>query len=232
MTVDQFDQTYRLSHGIAEAFSTQSKFCNRISLALIAASAVVLFPESVDNHVKLPFSLGSVPSDTFKTVGFAILVVLIMSHNQAYASTHIAVRLANEVFAKFDSKDKGSMDKGSMDKSSIHPRNLFDLLVTPNFARVSPLPQLTSSPRIGAVYYFFLKLVALTVIFLIPIIAVISAYVQLINSPTLGTWAFTVSSLALIIASISVIHLLYIEFAHMFRVTKLFWSGKLTRQIN
>jgi hypothetical protein len=223
MVTKHFEDVYQIAHDLAEGFSTQSKFSNKVWLALIAAATLVLFPDidASSGNVKLPFSLGSVGPGTYKVVGFLILTVLIISYCQTYAATHIAVRIAHDLIDKIEPESK-----------RLDVRSFFGLLVTPNLARVSPLAQLTGLSRLAAVYYFFLKLLAITVLFVIPLIAAFFAYNQLASSLTVGKWICLISFFVLCITSTAVLQLLYTELCHTFRVAKKYWTGELSGSSN
>jgi hypothetical protein len=202
---------------LAEAFSVQARYSNKVWLALIAAATLVLYPNGESNNaVKLPFSLGSVDEGTYKVIGFLILIILMISYCQAYAGAHIATRFAHERLERINPESK-----------RLEARKLFDLLVVGTFLRVSYLVQFPTMPRLSAIYYCVLKFVANAVTFGIPITALITVYVQLAGNPSVSKWIYYGLFFALCITSITVLQALILELRHIFRLAKLYWKGEL-----
>jgi len=208
----------KIVRDIADGFSTQVKFSNRVWLSLIVAATFVLFPKVTGEYVTLPFALGNVDVGTYKVVGFLILSILMLAFCQAYAAAHFATRLAHEVIAEIP---------GGNNREEA--RRFFDLLGSSSLARVSSLAHMTGRHKIGAVYYSVLKLVAAAVIVGIPSTALAITYAQIAGNPTVARSVQLVAIFVFVVTSVAVIQISYLELRHAFRVTVLFWKGELIR---
>jgi hypothetical protein len=167
--------------------------------------------------VKLPFSLGMVDAGTYQVMSFLILTVLMIGYCQSYATAHLISRDAHEAIAKLRPEDR-----------RIEGRKLYDLLVTSTLARVAPLVQLTGLARCTAVYYFALKLVAVAILFAIPSSAIVIPYARLASNLSIASWVHWLAIFALIVTAVAILEILIFEFRHIFRVTKLYWTGQLS----
>jgi len=202
---------------LAKGFSAQAKYSNKVWLALVTAATLAVFPDIDTNGiVRLPFSLGSADAGTYHVVAFLILAVLMISYCQSYATAHLATRVAHAEIAKLRPESK-----------RVEARKLYDLLVTSTLARVAPIVPLTGLVRLAAVYYCLLKFVAVAVLFAIPSTAIMVAYMRLATSVSIAKWIYWLSILVLVITTVAVLQIVYIEFRHIFRVTKLYWTGQL-----
>jgi hypothetical protein len=220
MSTEEPGDGLKIVRDLAKGFSTQAKYSNKVWLALIAAATLAVFPDTDANGmVRLPFSLGLVEAGTYHVVAFLILVVLMISYCQSYATAHLATRVAHDEIAKLRPESR-----------RIEARKFYDLLVASTLARVAPLAQLTGLVRFAAIYYCSLKLVAVAVLFAIPSTAIVVAYIRLGTNTSVTRWIYWLSVLALVVTTVAVLQVLYLEFRHIFRVTKLYWTGQLKSQ--
>ena len=216
MERERYDEAAKIGKDLAEGFSAQAKFSNRVWLALIASATLALFPETdFIGKVKLPFALGSVDTGTYKVIGFFILTILMISYCQTYAAAHVAVRIAHK-----------TIDGMEPDAKRL-TRQLFDMHVTPTLARVAPLAQLLNSQRIAACYYCLLKTVAIAVILGIPTTALFVVFLQVSENTTVPFSILLLALFALCITAIAIVQLVCTEVKHMSKVTRMYWTGQL-----
>ncbi len=222
------DENRKAVKDLAEAFSVQAKYSNRLWLATIVAATLVVFPSTNGSNVELAFSLGEVPRPAYDAIGFLILVVVTLAYFQAYAQTHNAARFLHREIAELKDADA---------------RRFYDLLVVASFARVAPLVDTLLNlverlkppykNKIGAIYYVVLKFVANIVILGIPSAAVGFAYRAIysckpglcINLPGV----ISVATVAIALVSLSLIIICIAEATQVIRTAALYWQGKLTR---
>src|SRR3989304_6827514 len=81
---------------LAGTVSAQANYIIKSWLVLIAASAAIAFPNSIDDKVILPFSFGKVDKSTYDLVMFFIQAALIVVYCQGFAKVHQANEFAQE----------------------------------------------------------------------------------------------------------------------------------------
>jgi hypothetical protein len=203
----------------ATGFSTQAKYSNKVWLALIAAAMLSVFPVEDADGIKLPFSLGQVDAANYQVMSLLILTVLMIGYCQSYATTHLITRGAHEAIASL-----------RPERRRIEARKLYDLLVTSTLARVAPLVQLTGAERFAAIYYLLLKLVSVAILFAVPLSALAICYLRVASNYSIPGWVHWLCVFALIVMVTAIIQILIVEFRHIFRVTKLYWTGGLKKE--
>jgi len=203
---------------LAELFSVQVRYSNKIWLALIAASTLVVFPNIQDNKVVIPFGLGVVDAATYKIVGFLILVIIFISYCHAYAGAHLATRFAHSTIDKIEAR-----------KQNKALRRAFDFSIHSSLARVAHLAELISSAKAASIYYCLLKLLATLVLIGLPSFALFFAYKQISDSASIPTLAKVVLFVPLAVTGFSIYQILCIETRHSWRVGKLFWKNEIPK---
>ena len=164
---------------IAGGVSTQVRFSNRIWLALILLTFVVLLHAthpSPKDKTNLPFQLGTVDTTIFRVVSCPLLAILLISFLAAHAQEARAAHLAQRMIEK--------LKKGN--DTWPYPRDMYDFMRHPSLVRVAPLPQLArgkyqfypeneNCPRLLNIltqfYYLVLKILAIIVYFILPCVA-------------------------------------------------------------
>lgn len=231
MVKDAEKQSHNLAYikEIAEGVSTQSRFSNRLWVALMIFAFVVLLhtaqpPEQ--NKINLPFQLGSVDTTVFYVVSCPMLAVLLIAFLAAHAQQVRAADLAQRM-----------IDKLENNKNYLpHPRDIYDFMRYPTLIRVAPLPQLARGkyqfyPKnadcplllkiLTTFYYVFLKTLGVIVYFILPCVALIFAFFRFIHEPTealnWSKWIVGAFVLAALIASIQII---FIEFRYILHIVK------------
>jgi hypothetical protein len=149
------------------------------------------------------------------------MTILMIGYCQSYATAHLISHDAHEAIAKLRPESRRT-----------DARRLFDLLVTSTLARVAPLAQLTGLVRVAAIYYLLLKLVAVAVLFAIPLSAIGITSVRLTSNSSIAKWVYGLCLFALIVTMAGVFQILIVEFRHVFRVTKLYWTGQLKTSLS
>jgi hypothetical protein len=211
---------------LAEAFGKQAKYSNQLWLALIGAAVVVNFPHKTGTVIDLPFSLGSVEEGVFAPAAFLILAVLSVAYCVAFAESNNAARFAHRQIDNF---------------SSDEVRRLYDLLAIATFSRVAPLVNLTNyrlnhwpaANKIASAYYVILKLVANVIILGIPIGSLITAYLRVLQGPSISVLAFWItrfSTFALVVTAVAFIQIIIAEVLHDAYVARLYWNRRIPLQ--
>jgi hypothetical protein len=124
------DEWRGLVRDLAAGVSTQAQVANRIWLALMTVSFIVVLPKK-DGSLSLPFGLGNIDRSLFYyslfyPVAFSILVVLAV----AFAAAHAQVIRAT----KHAQKELNSLP--------AEARDMFDMSCMPSLNRLAPLAQL------------------------------------------------------------------------------------------
>lgn len=188
---------------VAEAASSQAKVTNRFWLSVIVTTTIIFLPITQkgvngESLVRLPFSLGAVPLESFYPAVFVILSVLAIGLAAAHAQQMRADWIAHYTV---DELIKASNSTKNTESISFHIKDLFDILRHPSLTRLAPLPQLvmghfhthnlrkTYSPKtkwlrdfIFKFSYYSLKLFAIIVLFIIPIFSLAITYNKISQS--------------------------------------------------
>lgn len=215
--------------GIADGVSTQSRFANRIWLALMILTFVVLVHAahpSEQDKTSLPFQLGTLDTTVFHAVSCPMLAVLLIAFLAAHAQQVRAADLAQRVIDEVE-KEKETWP---------HPRDIYDVMRHPTLIRVAPLPQLARGkyqfypesydcPLLRRIlttsYYVVLKLLGIIVYFFLPIIALCFAFYRFAIEPTTSlSWLKWVVGVFVTVAFIASIQAICIELRYVFHVVK------------
>jgi hypothetical protein len=215
---------------LADAVSMQARVANRIWLATIAASLLVVLPRSTSpgssaTDIALPFQLGDVAPTAFYPVAFAMLSVLVV----AFASAHAQQARANDLAQR--ALDRLATAAGaSLPPISI--RELFDMFRMPSANRVAPLAQLMRGPyqfhdqaadcppwlRVASsVYYLTLKLVASGVYYGLPALGIWYAFERTISIDLPG-WSLGILATLGAIAALSLLTVLVADIVYVWRI--------------
>ncbi len=217
---DQIGDRVKAAKDFAKAFSTQSKFSNRLWLALVAAAGVVNFPRmDPEGSVDLPFTLGSVKPIIFAPAAFFILAILTLAYFVAFAEMHNAAE-----FAIGRLKEK---------REAVR---LFDFFSEAPFTRAAPLVYLgiaqlgQRSRKAAACYYFLLKQVAHIVVLGIPMASLVAAYLGILAqsyAPALWATIIILSTLTLALTLAAFFQVLQVNISYDSRTFKKYWNGEL-----
>lgn len=222
---------------LAEGISTQVKAGNRTWLTTITVSVLLLLPVQRSGDgigpamVDLPLNLGQVPESIFYPFGFAILTVLVTALAAAHASTLRAHVLAARLVDFLESNETSG--------NYVRPRDLLDIIRVSSLTRVAPLAQLIRGQyqfadrddacpqwlRVASTgYYVALKLMATTVLFLLPVLALWYAYWKAAATPIHGLWLGALAAAGLVAAA-SLVIVAVADGWYVGRVVKRLWNG-------
>jgi len=224
---------------IAEGVSTQSRFSNRLWIALMLFAFVVLLhtaqPQE-QNIINLPFQLGSVDTTIFYIVSCPMIAVLLIAFLAAHAQQVRAADLAQRMIDELQ-KDKNYWP---------HPRDLYDIMRHPTLIRVAPLPQLArgkyqfypqsadcpeSIKILTILYYVFLKVLGVIVYFILPIVALIFSFLPYVfESNESLNWLKWVVGAFVLAAMIASIQTIFIELRYIIHIVKVI--GRKTQSQN
>ena len=176
---------------LRDGYSNQTKASNKYWSLLILVSIIsILNHDNKKDLIELPFGLGEV-----KQIDFHLTILLmICTISIAFASAWIQQLRTRKLIQKVT--DNLSDEKKFIHKIHIH--DFFDSTSSQTFNRVAPIAQILQGKYqfyddkksnnkgrlLGVVVYVFLKIVALIIVFLIPILAL---YKSAINFSSIDT---------------------------------------------
>lgn len=217
--MDTEHQIPALVKDLAEGISVQAKTLNRFLLGLIVLAIFIVLPEKAEvsgsSARTLPFRLGTVDAAWFDPIACAIMSVLSIAFSSAHAAVLRATKLAHRAIDHY--AKEGQLPSG------ITIRDVFDSLRVASFTRVAPLPQMlrgeyqfserkSECPRWRLVWtarlYCFLKCLSVTVYVLLPMLALGTAYVNVVA----GEAKYTGKPVVVILISIFSISALFCLF--------------------
>ena len=167
---DQEQLTERI-RDLADSFSVNSKYSNRLWFSVILSSFILMFPHVVDGKANLPFDLASVELGIFYQIGYAIVAILTLAFCQSYIHTSF---IAQHVHIEFLSKVQPEERREDF-------RKLFGFMINPSITRVYPLVESAKKQNMLGqtfqnLYYLFLKLIAIAIVFCMPILSVLVGF--------------------------------------------------------
>jgi hypothetical protein len=176
---------------LRDGYSNQTKASNKYwSLLIIVSIISILNHNNEKDSIELPFGLGHVKQIDFHLT----LLLMICTISIAFASAWIQQLRTRKLIQKVT--DNISDKKKFIHK--VHIQDYFDSTSSQTFNRIAPIAQIlqgknqfydekkpnTKNRLLGVVVYVFLKIVALVIVFLIPILAL---YMGAINFSTIRT---------------------------------------------
>lgn len=229
---------------LAEAFSGQSKLSNRLWIALIAVTFVIILPvplgnspvplgNSGESYRELPFGFGHVESNDFDLISLVILAVLTIAFCQAHAQAIRAYRLAQKIINRPELARTESM---------VSARQFFDLLTIPSLTRVAPLAQLLLKSAqnlsryrclsfsalnwLASIYFLILKFVATLIIFGLPATALVIGCQRLFNNQSVSMWTYAAAATGLV-ALLALVQITVTEFCQTVRLARRFQENEV-----
>ena len=161
---------------LIDGAATLTKYTTKVWVAMVVIAVIALFPPAaVSGRIPLPFDLAAIPVQWFYFVTSVLLAVFYIAFGSAQtqiARAHMyAHNLVNEAEANVD-----------LSQVKVHPRDLYDVAVTPALNRVGPLAQAYrgryqffaegEAPSGRAILsiglYIYLKILAFSVYYVLP----------------------------------------------------------------
>lgn len=198
----------------SDAFSHHAKSSNRLYLALIVSSSVIIFPhlDSSRRIASLPFSLGDVEIEWFYIIGIFIINIITLGYCQSYIMQY---QIARDNFSENIDPIDDVRFRDEMTKLS-------DCMRSSTFTRVYPFVKLLSDSGMQCkpilqVYYLFLKFISITIIIGIPsfVIFVVARHIYISNLFKYGLYFIII---ILIPSIVSLMQVLICELKYMRRV--------------
>ncbi len=201
---------------IVEGYSTYNKVYIKYWMAIALLSLVIIVSTNTKNKVEvtLPFDIGTLDRDSFYPFAFAILAILVICFGSTFSQSFRSSKLMYRAVEKLED-DYIFFDR-------IYLRDIIDCLYYPSLTRVAPLSQLARgkyqffpeskhTPKflgfITTIYYVLLKIVAISVMYLLPAAALLLSFFKgiwgkknaLLNIPIFVFWVFGVTSMVILI---------------------------------
>lgn len=221
--------------------SKQTKYANSLWVTLIVIASVVVLPtETTPGQRSLPFSLGTIPLPWFYFVATLLLAVLYL----AFACAH--AQIARDHILTQQVVDRRV---ASWNGVGTHPRDLYDVAVTPAINRVAPLGQAlrgryqfyatsANAPRLlvrlTTGIYIYLKVLSGLVYYGLPAAALGLAAKRFLAAPP-PLWpefSRVVVMLFLFGVCLALLPLVYLELSYVSRAIGALWaSAPVTRSV-
>jgi hypothetical protein len=227
------DQHQRsLVKDLAEGVSNQAEVANRLWLALITVAGFALIPRiSAQGTIPLPFGFGDVSPFWFNIVVFPILVVIAIAFSAAHVQQIRAQKRAQDVIS--------ALEISSAD--TLHPRDYFDFLRKPSLTHVASLAQVIRSRQqfftphrhlalwrrlLSTAWYGVLKLVSVLIYSLLPILALVYAWLRVPGTSGLVRWLAAGGS---IVALVALVEVLLLDAKYAYDTMKKFYHDTIYR---
>lgn len=215
---------------LADAVSMQARVANRLWLATIIATLLIVLPrssspDSSSADLSLPFALGDVAPTAFYPAAFALLSILVV----AFSSAHAQQARANELAHRAVERLRAAAVRPP---EPISVGEFFDMLRMPSANRVAPLAQFIRGRyqfhdqaaqcppwlRIGSsIYYVALKTVASVVYYVLPAVGLWYAFerTRAVALPVPLFWSLVLVGA---IAAMALFQILLADVAYVYKV--------------
>jgi len=194
---------------IIEGHSIFHKVYIKFWVTLATFSLIILVPTETKDGISLPFELGSYKKEDFYPLGFIIISILVICFGSTFSQSFRMSKLLHRAIEK--------VKNDYIYYDTIYLQDIVDGLIYPSLTRVAPLAQLSQGKYqffpenknipyfrkvLATIYYTFLKVIAISVMHLLPAWALYISFSRgiyhkkelLLNLPIFVFWILGIAS--------------------------------------